>query len=952
MTHQSEAQLEEKLIKQLETLGFHRVKIESEADLVKNLKNQLEKLNHVTFSDTEFNRIVMHLQKGTVFDKAKTLRGKYDVTLDNGDVIHIDFFNSKAWCQNHYQVTQQITIEGKYKNRYDVTLLINGLPLVQIELKRRGLEMKEAFNQVARYHKHSYWANLGLFDYVQMFVISNGVNTKYFANNRKQNFNQTFYWTDEKNKKITELEQFTQIFLEKCHLSKMIARYTVLHESDKIAMILRPYQYHAVEKIIHHVSNSSKNGYIWHTTGSGKTLTSFKTAQILSEIDTIDKILFVVDRNDLDYQTAREFNHFEKDCVDQTKNTKHLIEQINNPNSKVIVTTIQKLNNAISNKHYLKDLEYYQDKKIIFIFDECHRSQFGETHKKIKNFFKNHQMFGFTGTPIFDKNAGFEKKITLDLFDERLHSYVLPDAISDENVLKFSIEYVGHYQRKSKNDIDILVNDNIDENEILDSDIRLGKIVDYILAYHNTKTYNREFTSIFCVSSVKNLCRYYDIFKQKDHNLKIATIFSYQANEDPNKNQGENGENVDGENIAPHSREKLESYVNDYNKMFNEQQHIKDSFGFQSYYKNIAKRMRQKDEKNKAQIDILLVVNMFLTGFDVKELNTLYADKNLKNHGLIQAFSRTNRLHIEKKSHGFIVSFRNLKENADNAIRLFSNVDNKEEINVADILVKPYEEYIEDMNKAIAELYLLTPEPDSVSHLYTEEEESLFVKNFREVTRLKNALAGFSDFSFDDIKMTEQDFENYKGKYLDIYEKVQKNKAGEKISILDDIDFEIALIHRDEIDVTYIMRLLGQILNVTGAERDEKIDNFINMIHNNPKLRNKQDLIQEFINKHLLQIDPNLEENQPIEDKIMALFDAFIATKRKIAFNEICEQEKLIPEKVKTLISDMAYTQKSPLREQVIDLLEQKPSIKERKTIIERLMQKIKDFIQIFDEGL
>jgi len=419
MSTQSEAILEKKLIEQLNKQGFEKVKINNENELKQNFKLQLEKHNKISLSENEFEKILIHLDGGSVFEKSKKLRDKFSFERD-GETIYIEFLNRKEWCKNLFQVTNQVTMIGTYKNRYDVTLLINGLPLVQIELKRRGIELKEAFNQINRYHKHSF---KGLFHYVQIFIISNGVNTKYYANNRLQNFKQTFFWTDKNNKKYSNLSEFAEMFLEKCHISKMIAKYVILNETDKILMVLRPYQYFAVESIIDKVENSTQNGYIWHTTGSGKTLTSYKASQILTESDKIDKVMFVVDRKDLDYQTTKEFNSFSNGSVDGTENTKNLVNQLKNGRSKLIITTIQKLTRAINNERYQHKLEKSKEKRIIFIFDECHRSQFGDMHKDIMAFFNNHQSFGFTGTPILAENAN-NYKTTKDLFGECLHKYL------------------------------------------------------------------------------------------------------------------------------------------------------------------------------------------------------------------------------------------------------------------------------------------------------------------------------------------------------------------------------------------------------------------------------------------------------------------------------------------------------------------------------------------------
>jgi len=456
MPTQLEQVLEDTLVAQLVNLGYGKVTIKAEKDLLVNLKSQLEKHNHITLSDKEFDKVLNHLNKGNVFDRAKILRDKMHYTKDDGQSGYLEFIDVENWCQNEFQVTQQVTIEGKFKNRYDVTLLINGLPLVQIELKRRGLELKEAFNQTNRYQRHSYSSNYGLFNYVQIFIISNGVNTKYYANNRNQSFKQTFFWSDQDNNKITQLDKFADVFLEPCHISKMICRYTVLNESTKSLMVLRPYQYYATEAIIDRVKNSTKNGYIWHTTGSGKTLTSFKASQVLMRLPNIHKVVFVVDRKDLDFQTTKEFNSFSEGSIDGTTNTSALVRQFSD-NTPLIVTTIQKLDNAIKKGRHSAKMELLKDKKMVFIFDECHRSQFGATHRRIKEYFGNVQMFGFTGTPIFAENViknDLGKRTTKDLFDECLHKYVITDAIRDENVLKFSVEYVGRYKQKEDSKTD------------------------------------------------------------------------------------------------------------------------------------------------------------------------------------------------------------------------------------------------------------------------------------------------------------------------------------------------------------------------------------------------------------------------------------------------------------------------------------------------------------------
>ena len=539
MSVQSEYALEDALIKQLVGMEYARIDIEDEAAMLANLKRQLEIHNkNITLTSNEFERILNKLNTGSVFDRAEILRDKYALKRDNNEVVYLSFINSDDWCLNEFQVTNQITIQGSRKNRYDVTILINGLPLVQIELKRRGAELKVAFNQINRYQHDSYDAGYALFQYVQLFIISNGVNTKYFSNNKQQSFKQTFFWTDKDNARLSDLHEFASDFLKPCHIAKMITHYMVLTE-EQIIKVLRPYQFYAVEALVEKVKNSNDNAYIWHTTGSGKTLTSFKASQIIQTMAKVHKVMFVVDRKDLDYQTAREFNGFSKGSVDETSDTGTLVKQLADDSTKLILTTIQKLNNAIVKDRYLSKITHLQDKKFVFIFDECHRSQFGDTHKNIKEFFKNAQMFGFTGTPIFADNA--QTQTTKDLFGECLHKYVIVDAIKDENVLRFAVEYVGKYKRKvSPNEIDIEV-EGIDTKGLLDSPQRLEKIVDYILEHHKQKTKFPDFTGMFCVSSVETLIKYYEAFKAKqegkDNPLKIATIFSYAANEeDPGAN--------------------------------------------------------------------------------------------------------------------------------------------------------------------------------------------------------------------------------------------------------------------------------------------------------------------------------------------------------------------------------------------------------------------------------
>jgi len=516
MSVQSEAQLETSLIARLNAKGWVSVRLADEAALWNNVRSELGAHNDTSYSPSEFTKIRNHLEKGNVFAKAHTLRDRFQMSRDDGSSHYVQFLNTDHWCRNRYQVATQIGLTGRRKNRYDITLLVNGLPLAQIELKRRGVELKAAFDQINRYQRDSFAAAGGLFQFVQIFVISNGVNTRYYANNRNQSFKQTFTWSDTDNKPLNRLEPFADIFLEKCHLSKMIAKYVVMHESDQILMVLRPYQFYAVEAITERVQQGRENGYIWHTTGSGKTLTSFKAAQNLCENPKVDKVLFVVDRADLDYQTTQEFNFFSPGSVDGTDDTRALVRQFNEPGRKLIITTIQKLTTAISSESFRAGLQGVKDSRVVMIFDECHRSQFGESHRKIREFFARVQMFGFTGTPIFADNA-VGRRTTADLFGTRLHTYVITDAIRDENVLRFSVEYMSTTPAVVGEDTAARAAREKQQasREVMEDPRRVDKIVDWIIENHDRKTRQRQFGAMMCVGSVDGLLLYYDCFEAK-----------------------------------------------------------------------------------------------------------------------------------------------------------------------------------------------------------------------------------------------------------------------------------------------------------------------------------------------------------------------------------------------------------------------------------------------------
>jgi type I restriction enzyme R subunit len=952
--YQSEAELEKSLVERLVALGYDKVTLRDADDLRRNLKQQLERHNKIELSDGEFNQILHHLDKGNVFQRAKTLRDYYPLERDDGSSTHIQFLNTTYWCQNQYQVTTQVTQTGKYQNRYDVTLLINGLPLVQIELKRRGVELKEAFNQINRYQRHSFWADNGLYNYIQLFVISNGVNTKYYANNRKQDFKQTFFWTDADNHPMTQLDAFADAFLEKCHVSKMIARYIVLHESDKILMVLRPYQYYAAEAIVEQVKKGRKNGYIWHTTGSGKTLTSFKAAQLLKEMPKVDKVVFVVDRADLDYQTTQEFNYFSPGSVDGTENTKSLVAQFTGP-QKLIITTIQKLNTAINKSRYEAAMKTVSNSRVVFIFDECHRSQFGDTHKNITGFFTKAQLFGFTGTPIFVENAvsnKLGKRTTKDLFGERLHKYLITNAIADDNVLKFAVEYWGKVKQKDGSWVDEQVPD-INTKAFFESESRLERNVDWVIQNHHRKTYNQHFSAIMCVSNVETLLKYYDIFKQKkqqgEHDLRVITCFTPGVNEPDDDANGQIGDpDFDIKTDDPttrHTREKLDECIADYNAMYQTRHSAKDSNAFYAYYKDVAKRMKDRDRDNfedKDRADILLVVNMYLTGFDAKRLNTLYVDKNLRYHGLIQAFSRTNRILGELKSQGNVVCFRPLKKATDEAVRMFCDNEPDE-----DILMEPYETYVGQFSELLQQVRDLAEQPQAVDELISEEEQLAFVKAFRQLIRTLNKIKPFAEFDWQDLPLSEQEFEDYKSKYLDIYERHRNTRQEESASILDEVDFELELIHRDEINVAYILQLLGDLERRRRKEGDsadirQAQEKIMDMLGGETQLRSKRALIEKFIHEYMA--------DAPEVERLPDFFSGYWFHERRKAIHQFCEAEQLDKEGIYHLIEEYHFTGKDPLREAFFQYLAYKPKLMERKRLYERLLNQFKSIIETYEQ--
>lgn len=839
--YESESKLEEKLINQLSKQGYEIVKIDDVQALEKNFREQINKhnkieLNGKDLSDKEFEKLMIKISGKGVFQSAKELRQKHNIQRDDGTTAYIELFNTKDWCKNIFQVTHQTTVEGKYVNRYDVTILVNGLPLVQIELKKRGNDLKEAFNQIKRYKRHSY---MRLYKYIQLFVISNGVGTKYFANGDQElNYGFTFYWTDSQNNRITTLEQFCLFFLDRCHIAKMIARYMIINETEKMLLVMRPYQVYAVENIVDRALNTNNNGYIWHTTGSGKTITSFKTSQILSLEPSINQVFFLVDRKDLDKQTLDEFNKFDPGCVDLTNQTDKLVEQIKDSTKPLIITTIQKMANACSNPKYSHIMDKYKDKKTVFIIDECHRSQFGEMHKQISSMFTNAQYFGFTGTPRFKENPSQDGRSTADIFEKCLHTYLIKDAIKDGNVLGFSVDYMKFIESNGQTEEDVMV-EGIDTDEVFMADERISLIADDIIKHHYIKTSNGKYNALFTVSSIPLLIKYYDAFKRISHDLKIGAIFTYGANEDLDKN-------------PVHSRESLDRIINDYNEIY------KTNFSsstFDAYFRDICKKIKN------TEIDIVIVVNMLLTGFDAKRLNTLYVDKSLKYHDLIQAFSRTNRVESDTKPFGNIVCYRTTKASVDEAVKLFSQTDS-----IDTVIQAPYEVYKDKFNEAVKKLLEITPVVESVDCLEREEDIKSFIIAFREMAKILVSLKTFNQFDLDsdEFIINTQNFEDYKSKYYELYRKLSNDK--ENCSILNDVTFSLELIQTDKINVSYILNLIRNVDLSNEEQKQKDIENIESKLVNitDDELFLKADLIRSFLTSIL----PALKEEDSIDEAL------------------------------------------------------------------------------------
>lgn len=873
----SEYKVEELYIDRLTDMGYEYVELNNYDDVCSNFRTQFCKLNAkklieakgvVELSDAEFDRIMIRLENHTIYDSAKILREKWILELDNGKTIYVEFFTGDE-TRNIYQVTHQVTMDPEhkddvlYKNRYDVTILINGLPLVQTELKRPGIEINEAVNQINRYRRFSF---RGLFRYIQLFVISNSTMTKYCANinendqlGHKQDIlkSLTFFWTDENNVRINKLMDFTNAFLTKFHLTEILDKYFVIKDTEPTLLVMRPYQIYAVKRAFDRIMMSNMNGFVFHTTGSGKTLTSFKLATLLRDDRRIDKVFFLIDRKDLDDQTVDEYNSFEKDCVDNTENTATLIKALKDSSKTLIITTIQKMNNALRSERYIEIMNSFTSQKCVFIIDECHRSQFGKMHALIRKQFQNSNFIGFTGTPIFAENKGPGGKTTADVFssgnlDPCIHKYMIKEAIADGNVLRFSVEYMRSLAIKSTTDAGIDVKSIDDEeyckrhkislDDLYHSDERIAKISDDILehlAQHTRLENGNVYTAIFAIDRIDTLIKYYRYMK--DHNprgYKIAAIFTYQANQDMEESPDE------------HASEQLEQCMKDYNDMFGTDYDLNK---FDGYRKDISKRMKQKDLP---QVDILLVVNMFLTGFDSKPTNTLFLDKNLVWHTLVQAYSRTNRVDKVTKQFGQIITYRNIKKAQDDALKLYSGDGDPNAY-----LLQAYEFYVAEYYTQTEKLRNLVSTPDDAGDLQSEDDIRAFVVSFRTIASTLSTLKTFSKFDWADLApaLDEDEYSDYKSWYLYYYDK-HKSKSG-STTVLADVDFNIELVRTDKINVVYILNLLKEINRKDKAEMEKSIDLILREIErsDNEKMRYKKEIMKAFVSERFFELDPDAD---------------------------------------------------------------------------------------------
>jgi type I restriction enzyme, R subunit len=918
--YQSEAELEEALVRQLREQAYEHLPIRSEADLVGNLRRQLEKLNRIEFSDAEWQRFfttcVAAANDGIVEKTARIQEDHVQVLRrDDGSFRNVHLIDKDSIHNNTLQVVNQYEVTGTRANRYDVTILVNGLPMVHVELKRRGVDIREAFNQIDRYQRDSFWSGSGLFEYVQLFVISNGTLTKYYSNtvrdghlaeqrgkrSRGKTSNSyafTSWWADAKNRPITDLVGFTKTFFAKHTLLNILTRYCVF-DVDRKLLVMRPYQIVAAESILRRILTATNakqlgtvaaGGYVWHTTGSGKTLTSFKAAQLARDLPGVDKVLFVVDRKDLDYQTMREYERFEKGAANSNASTAVLQRQLADPNARIIITTIQKLSRFVASnqKHPIYDAH------VVVIFDECHRSQFGDMHAEITRSFRRYNLFGFTGTPIFAENSGTGgspmRRTTEQAFGDKLHTYTIVDAISDRNVLPFRIDYINTIRTGAAiKDKQVAA---IDTERALLSPERIGQVVGYVREHFDQKTrrasgYKHDgrrlsgFNSLFATASIDAAKRYYAEFARQQQalpeaqRLKIGLIYSFAANEADDDLLDDEAFETDG--LDQSSRDFLDAAIRDYNALFN------TSFDtsadrFQNYYKDLSHRLKRRE------LDIVIVVNMFLTGFDATTLNTLWVDKNLRSHGLVQAYSRTNRILNSVKTYGNIVSFRDLEQETNDALALFGNKDAK-----GIVLLKPYAEYHDEYAKRVADLQNGFPLGSSI---VGEAAQKAFIKLFSSILRLRNILVAFDAFAGDEI-LTDREFQDYLSVYLNLYADFRTASDADREAINDDVVFEIELVKQVEINVDYILLLVERYLAAKGTGEDKEIRATIERaIDSSPSLRNKKDLIERFV------------DSVSADAKVDRQWSEFVAARRVEELDRIIAEENLDPAATQTFVDN------------------------------------------------
>jgi len=927
--YQSEAELEQRFIRQLQNQSYEYLKIRSEADLIANLRRQLEALNKIEFTEGEWARFfdeVLGKANEGVLDKTKRLQESEIQILrrEDGTFRNVYLIDKQHVHNNRLQVINQYEVEGASeqgavrKNRYDVTILVNGLPLVHVELKRRGVELREAFNQIARYQRDSFWAGCGLFNYVQLFVISNGTLTKYYSNTVRRDsveaqqgrrgktkgspsFAFTSWWTDAKNKRIEELRDFTKTFFSKTTLLNILTRYCVLNnEANRRLLVMRPYQIAATEAILLKIRKATHakqlgtveaGGTIWHSTGSGKTLTSFKAAQLACGLTEVRRVLFVVDRKDLDYQTMREYNRFQEGAANSTASTTALRKCLGDPKAKIIITTIQKLSRFVSQT----PAHPVYDEHVVIIFDECHRSQFGDMHREITGAFRRYHLFGFTGTPIFDENADSGKAVTrrttAQLFGELLHAYTIVHAIEDGNVLPFRIDY--HRTMGPAPHIEDKQVSGINSAGALLARERIAKIVTYIREHFDQKTKRNlryslgarrlnGFNSLLAVDSVEAAKRYYAEFATQQRRLpererlKVGLIYSFGANEDSADGQLADEQFELGE-LDKSSRDFLEAAIQDYNALFGVNYSTAGD-GFQNYYRDISKRLKERE------LDIVIVVNMFLTGFDATTLNTLWVDKNLKLHGLIQAYSRTNRILNSVKAYGQIVCFRDLEKATNEALKLFGG---EEGGRVA--VCKSYREYYEDYSEKVSRLQRDFPLGVAISG---EGAQRDFIKLFGRIVKLRNILNSFDGFVGNEI-LSERDFQDYLSLYQELYRQLRERSASEREDITDDLVFEVELIKQVEVNVDYILMLIEQYIAETGSKEAKEIrDSVMRAVLASPSLRSKKDLIEQFLDT----VSPS--------GRVDAQWQGYIARKKAQELDRIIEEERLKPEETRAFMEN------------------------------------------------